>query len=636
MSTEAAELNVPEVTPARQPEGFRALALRAVARGESRVLPIAVGGKNPLMKWKASELDLLPEAGWLTKANIFIDAVAKMFPDANCCVIAKPDEKCFIDEDSDDFRTGFEEWAIMPFPRTFTTSARAGHKQSHWLQTDATRKLGNVGQDQTGGILSFRQNNLYVLSEGSQYKDCVHYYDVVDNSAIAPMPDALVQYIQHLIALKVGENKKNVKSPTDTAPRNERGKVPVGSIHNYMLGEAGRMRHLGMTQEEIEVVLLRKVHENCEGDIDDRKVIQMSKSICNFEPSDEVVLVLDNHKPSAGAPTAAAQAPMEKQPIVITEGDQFLSEEIPPRKVLVTTINGLEPMIFEQSINQIFAWRGVGKTCLGLGFVRAMATGGSFLNFQSSEPVHVLYVEGELPDSQMQERWRSIVGKTNGYAHLASVDKQPGHHFVSLASEDGMARVEAALMELQKQGINVKVLMLDNISTLFNIAANDEEVWITIQAWLISLRSRGLTVFYFHHAGKGGLSRSHSKSEDMLDVSIKLEEPDEPEAGHLHAVMTFDKARAGLSERASEIKLHRTHSQNCGCGGKQTISFCPGDGVRWEHIPKRDKKAEAYELFAAGATADQVATQLDVAFGTVKTWRTNWGKQRLQDAGMQR
>ena len=337
-----------------------------------------------------------------------------------------------------------------------------------------------------------------------------------------------------------------------------------------------------------------------------------------------------NQQPAVGAVKPDA-VESDKQPIVITEGDQFLSEDIRPRKVLVTTVSGMEPVIFQQSINQIFAWRGVGKTCLGLGFVRALATGGSFLNFRAPEPVRVLYVEGELPDSQMQERWRSIVGKTNGYAHLASVDKQPGHHFVSLATEDGMARVEAALTDLQKNGVNVKVLMLDNISTLFNIAANEEEVWTKIQAWLISLRSRGLTVFYFHHAGKGGLSRSHSKSEDMLDVSIKLEEPDEPDAGHLHALMTFDKARAGLSERAAEIKLHRTHFR-CHCGGKQTLSFCPGDGVRWEHIPKKDKKAEAHELFAAGATVERTAEMISAPLGTVKTWRKNWGQQRLMDA----
>lgn len=332
-----------------------------------------------------------------------------------------------------------------------------------------------------------------------------------------------------------------------------------------------------------------------------------------------------------GQPQAAAPVPTA---IVTVNGDDFMVEEIPPRKVLISTISANEPVIFEQSINQVFAWRGEGKTCLGLGFVRAIATGEHFLNFKATERNYVLYVEGELPDSQFQERWRSIVGKTDGYAHMASLDKQPGHNYVSLASEVGMAKVEATLAELASKGINIKVLMLDNISTLFNVKANEEEVWIGIQSWFTSLRSRGVTVFFFHHAGKGGLSRSHSKSEDMLDVSIKLEAPDDPEQGHLHTVLTFDKARAGLSEKPAEIKLHRTHSTQCRCLGQPSILFCPGDGVRWEHIPQVNKKAEAYQMFAVGATYSLVAETLGVPEGTAKTWRTNWGKEQLQqDAG---
>jgi AAA domain len=49
-----------------------------------------------------------------------------------------------------------------------------------------------------------------------------------------------------------------------------------------MLKRAGELRAKGLTAEEIEPVLLRLVHENCEGPIDDDKVITMAHSICNF------------------------------------------------------------------------------------------------------------------------------------------------------------------------------------------------------------------------------------------------------------------------------------------------------------------------------------------------------------------
>jgi hypothetical protein len=293
----------------RQPEGFAAIARRAIARGEGRVLPIAVGGKQPLIKWKDSDLDILPETEWLTKVELYIDQIAKMFPNSNCCVIAKPSEKCFIDEDSDDFRTGFEAWAGVPFSRTFTTSAREGHKQSHWLQTDKTRALGNVTQEQTANqILSFRQHNYYVLSEGSQYKDNVRFYDVVDDSPTVPMPDRLVEYLEHLIALKDMEDKKNAKSTTDTAPRNERGLVPKGSVHGYMLSEAGHLRDRGYGEEVIRAALRELVEKNVEPPIDWDKVDAMAKSISTIYP--------EGQSKAAGAlamnQTADPQAQVEK------------------------------------------------------------------------------------------------------------------------------------------------------------------------------------------------------------------------------------------------------------------------------------------------------------------------------------
>jgi hypothetical protein len=415
---------------------------------------------------------------------------------------------------------------------------------------------------------------------------------------------------------------KPTASEKQTAPRDGNNQIPHGSMHPFLVQEAGRLRESGYTVEATEQALMLWAEINCVPPVDFEKVRRIARSSKNWEQGGLKIELQFNQQPDQ------PQAKEANKPIVTVNGDDFLVEEIPPRKILISTINGNEPVIFEQSINQVFAWRGAGKTCLGLGFVRALATGGEFLNFRSTGRYHVLYLEGELPDSQFQERWKSIVGETNGYAYMASIDKQPGHRYTSLAKTEGMQKIENTLAVFAARGIHIKVLMLDNISTLFNVKANEEEVWIPIQSWLTSLRSRGITVFFFHHAGKGGLSRSHSKSEDMLDVSIKLEEPDEPEVGHLHSLMTFDKARAGLSERPAEIKLHRTHSSKCRCGGTPGIYVCSGDGVRWEHIPKVNKRDLAYQMFAEGASVDKVKQALGVAEGTVKTWKTNWNKSQ--------
>jgi hypothetical protein len=186
---------------------------------------------------------------------------------------------------------------------------------------------------------------------------------------------------------------------------------------------------------------------------------------------------------------------------------------------------------------------------------------------------------------------------------------------------------------LKSKGSSIQVLFLDSISTLFNVAANEEETWTMIQDWFISLRSRGVTVCFTHHAGKTGLSRSHSKSEDMLDLSMKLSVPENNDPSLLHCTLEIDKARNGLSLRPFDFKMHREHSETCACQKMQAPRFCPGDGARWEMLaPPDTKRPEAEHLFSVGQTVQEVADHLELPLGTVNSWRTAWGKKHPDQA----
>lgn len=182
-----------------QPSRFRGIAQRSAARGGSRILPIAVGGKNPLVEWKQTVLNSATKQEWEKIAQQNIDELAERFPDANACVVAKPEELIFIDCDSmQEFRAGYEAYTGEQFPVTFTTSARDNRCQIHFEQTDKTRAMGNVHQFAVDGVdLSVRQNNLYVLAEGSVHPTGAVYKAIVD-APIAPMPDKMVDFIQSL------------------------------------------------------------------------------------------------------------------------------------------------------------------------------------------------------------------------------------------------------------------------------------------------------------------------------------------------------------------------------------------------------------------------------------------------------
>jgi len=104
-----------------------------------------------------------------------------------------------------------------------------------------------------------------------------------------------------------------VKGEKETS-RNERGKVPHGSVHGWLLTTAGKLRAQGLTQDEIEPILLRKAHEECEEPLDDEKICQMAKSICNYKPGEDKSIILNQE------PTPSAQSTtVEDGPDVVAE-----------------------------------------------------------------------------------------------------------------------------------------------------------------------------------------------------------------------------------------------------------------------------------------------------------------------------
>src|SRR6185437_6181390 len=128
---------------------------------------------------------------------------------------------------------------------------------------------------------------------------------------------------------------------------------------------------------------------------------------------------------------------------------------------------------------------------------------------------------------------------------------QPDNEIPSLSTRYGRKLVEEALGDAE-------VLILDSISTLFNFSTNEEEHWLDVMAWLKKLRSKGLCIIFLHHAGKGGLQRGASKSEDLLDISIKLERPSDYHLDDgLRVNLRFDKTR-GVVMLDGEVEVAMT------------------------------------------------------------------------------
>ena len=236
--------------------------------------------------------------------------------------------------------------------------------------------------------------------------------------------------------------------------------------------------------------------------------------------------------------------------LVSLDMGDFLSMPIPERGYL------LSPVLPVQGIGIMYAPRGIGKTFAALSVAVAVASGGAVFNWRAPMPKKILYVDGEMPATSMQSRLTALVSGMAVPPHalknlaLITPDLQPCP-MPDLSTVSGQALLEPFLK-------GVDMLVLDNISTLCRTGKeNESQSWQTMQAWLLDLRRRGITVLLIHHAGKSGDQRGTSVREDIMDTIISLRRPREysmAEGARFEVHLT--KARGILGDDAKPFEAN--------------------------------------------------------------------------------
>lgn len=219
----------------------------------------------------------------------------------------------------------------------------------------------------------------------------------------------------------------------------------------------------------------------------------------------------------------------------------------------------LEPWITTKSIGEIYAKRGVGKTFAAIAIAHAIGCAGSWLRYKAPSSAKVLYVDGELDEATLQDRIKSLGAINNRNLEFLCVDQQD-EPFPHLAQARAQNLIEDHLADK-------KLLVLDNLSALAPSTNETEaEEWITIQSWLLSLRKKGISSFFVHHAGHAGHSRGTTRREDLLDWVVQLAWPnDYNPADGLRFEMKFTKDRAYMRGAASPIEA-KLNTDECGQG----------------------------------------------------------------------
>ena len=293
-------------------------------------------------------------------------------------------------------------------------------------------------------------------------------------------------------------------------------------------------------------------------------------------------------------PAATAVAPAIVPVEFVAEPiHDFLAKDIQPREQI------LAPWLPTQGIAMLYAYRGVGKTFAALNIGYAVACGSSYLKWNAPKPRNVLYIDGEMPATAMQERLASIAAKSEAEPQadfrIITPDSQP------MGPPNIANPLHQGLLDELLEGVDL--VIIDNVSTLVrsNHGENDEQSWIPMQEWALRQRAQGRSVLIVHHAGKGGRQRGTSKREDVVDTSLVLKHPSDydPSQGALFEVH-YEKSRGFYGEDAKPFQANLLESGE------------------WTFTDIEDTTLEkVVELMGLDLSQTEIAHELDVNKSTV-------------------
>ena len=216
------------------------------------------------------------------------------------------------------------------------------------------------------------------------------------------------------------------------------------------------------------------------------------------------------------------------------------------------------PILREKTVTQISGDYGSGKTHLGLKLALDISQGYSFLPeetfiskgllpngytwYRSEKKRPILYVEGELPATDIRDRVNSLAepfidrhkffdAKEMYFLTLDDLEIagfKHGFEPIAISNDEEKAKRNRKMIERLIEKIRLKhginpVLFLDNITALTTIDENKSTDWSGLMMWLMLLKTKGVVIIFFHHVGKStGTASGSNLAQRLVDTHIIL------------------------------------------------------------------------------------------------------------------
>lgn len=198
--------------------------------------------------------------------------------------------------------------------------------------------------------------------------------------------------------------------------------------------------------------------------------------------------------------------------------DELVNLDLPERESIIA------PFLPAQSLSMVFAPRGLGKSWFCMQLALAVADGRKFFAWDVPAARRVLYIDGEMPQKTLVDRFRSLShGLPSILDVLSSERLWIDDRGLNLNRVEDQARVSELLEQMDTLGRQPELIIIDNLSSMTSGGdENSNSELDNLLQFLVRLRHKGFAILLVHHSGKGGDQRGASRREDLLDTSIKL------------------------------------------------------------------------------------------------------------------